>query len=64
MEYLNTDSWEVKEPKVKMYCDECKDELYEDDYYYELDDRCLCEDCYDSIMYQRKDEARKECSDY
>lgn len=47
-----------------MNCDECMEDLFADDYYYELDGLNICEDCYDSIMYERKKEACKKCSDF
>lgn len=46
--YLEDKEWEyrVDEALMRMRCNECKEELYDDDYFYEIDGKCLCEDCY------------------
>ena len=41
--YLTTDPREEKESICS--CEECGADIYEGETYYEIDDKCYCEDC-------------------
>lgn len=58
MDYLDLEALrrriDPQEVKECFLCDECECEIYEGEEYYETEGLRLCEDCYDSRMYEEK----------
>ncbi|MCQ2609027.1 MAG: hypothetical protein MJ197_10130 [Bacteroidales bacterium] len=47
--YIHNEDYYVEEEAPKYHCSECKEEIYELDYYWNIDGHILCEDCVDSL---------------
>ena len=57
---MSYEEYSVRSKEPVLYCDECKEGIYNHDFYYLHNGLNYCEDCFDDLLDEMEKEARRE----